>query len=53
MQPINIIAVILIFGLQLIVMGIEANSKSDKVIGGIIMIIGWVLNIIANFIKVG
>ena len=51
MQPINIIAVILILGLQFIVIGIEANSKSNKIIGGIIMIIGWILNIIANFMK--
>ena len=53
MQPINIIAVILIFGLQLVVMGIEIDSKSYKVIGGIIMIVGWILNIIANFMKLG
>ena len=51
MQPINIIAAILILGLQLIVIGIEANSKSNKIIGGIIMIIGWILNIIANCMK--
>lgn len=53
MQPINIIAVILIFGLQLIVMGVETDSKIYKITGSIIMLIGWILNIIANFMKLG
>ena len=53
MQPINIIAVILIFGLELIVMGVEMDSKLYKIVGGIIMLIGWILNIIANFTKLG
>lgn len=53
MQPINPIAVILIFGLELIVIGIETDSKIYKIIGGIIMLIGWILNIVANFTKLG
>ena len=53
MQPINTIAVILIFGLQLIVMGIDIDSKLCKKVGNIIMLIGWILNIIAIFMKVG
>ena len=51
MQPINTIAAILILGLQFIVMGIEDNSKSYRIIGGIIMTIGWILNIVANFTR--
>ena len=51
MQSANLITVLLIFGLQLIVMGMDDNSKSYKIIGGIIMTIGWVLNIVADFIK--
>ena len=51
MQPINAIAVLLILGLQLMVMGINDNSKSYKITGGVIMLIGCILNIIAHFIK--
>ena len=53
MQPINPITVILIFGLELIVIGIETDSKIYKIIGGIIMLGGWILNIVANFTKLG
>lgn len=53
MQPINTIAALLILGLQLMVMGINDDSKSYKITGGVIMLIGWILNIIANFTKLG
>ena len=53
MQPINPIAVILIFGLQLVVMGVGVDSKSYKIMGSIIMLVGWILNTVANFTKLG
>ena len=51
MQPINTIAAILILGLQFIVMGIDIDSKLCKEVGKIIILIGWILNIVANFTR--
>jgi len=47
MTPVNTIAIILIFGLELFVIGINDDSNWKKITGMIIMLIGWILNMIA------
>ena len=47
MQPVNIIALMLIFGLELIIVSMENHSSTFKIIGYIITLVGWICNIIA------
>lgn len=46
MEPINIIALILIFGLEMMFIGHENNSTKLRLAGSIIMLSGWVLNMV-------
>ena len=50
-EPVNSIALILIFGLQMIFVGQESDRTWVKVCGAIMLIIGWILNSVAIFIK--
>ena len=50
MTPVNTIAIILIFGLELFTLGINDDSNWKKIVGMIIMMVGWILNIIAILI---
>ena len=45
--PLNPIAIFLFFGLQTMIVGTERNRKEYKVLGGIIVCIGWILNFVA------
>ena len=51
MQPVNNIALILILGLELMIIGLDNNNIKIKFIGNILTLIGWILNIIAIVIK--
>lgn len=48
-QPMNIITTTLILGLQLLVIGVDDKKPIMKLIGGGIMLAGWIMNIIAIF----
>ena len=48
-QPVNPIALTLILGLQLLVIGIDDKKTIMKLIGGGLMLAGWIMNIIAIF----
>lgn len=47
MQPVNIIALVLILGLELVIMSIEQKSNSLKFIGQTLVVVGWIMNLIA------
>jgi len=47
MTPVNTIAITLIFGLELFALGVNDNSNWKKIAGMIIMMIGWIWNIVA------
>ena len=49
LQPMNIITTILILGLQLLVIGVDDKKTIMKLIGGGLMLAGWIMNIIAIF----
>ena len=51
MTPVNNIALVLILGLELMLIGHEEESKNVELIGTILMIIGWILNTVAIFVK--
>lgn len=46
MEPVNIITLILILGLEIMFIGHENNYPKLHLVGNIIMLIGWILNII-------
>lgn len=48
-QPMNIITTMLILGLQLLVIGVDDKKTIMKLIGGGLMLAGWIMNIIAIF----
>ena len=47
LQPMNIITLIIILGLQTLIIGVEDKNSKMKLIGSFITAIGWILNIIA------
>lgn len=47
MTPVNTITIILILGLELFAIGINEDSNWKKMVGMIIMMVGWILNMIA------
>lgn len=49
LQPINIIALIIMFGLEFFILGIEEEKIGLKILGGGITAVGWILNTIAIF----
>jgi hypothetical protein len=51
MKPINIIALVLIFGLEMMFIGHENNSTKLRLAGGIIMFAGWIWNMVAIITK--
>ena len=51
MQPINNIAAILILGLELEIIGLNEESNKIKIAGNVLILLGWILNIIAGILK--
>ena len=49
LQPMSPITITLILGLQLLVLGIDDKKPIMKLIGGGLMLAGWIMNIIAIF----
>jgi hypothetical protein len=47
MTPVNTITITLILGLELFAIGINEDSNWKKITGMIIMMVGWILNMIA------
>lgn len=47
MQPVNVIALILILGLELLIISMEKHNSAMKIIGCIVMLVGWICNMIA------
>ena len=47
MGPINIITLVLIFGLEMMVIGHENNSTKLYLFGSMVMLIGWIWNMVA------
>lgn len=51
MEPVNIITLILIFGFEMMFIGHVRKSDKLYIAGDIIMLIGWILNIVAVCMK--
>ena len=51
MEPANIITIQFILGLELVVLGHENDNKTEHTTGMVLMIIGWILNMIAIIMK--
>ena len=49
LQPMNPITVFLLLGLQLLVIGTDDKKSIMKLIGGGLILIGWIMNMIAIF----
>jgi len=51
MEPINTIALTLIFGLEMFVLGIDNKRNWQKLFGMIVMCIGWIWNMVVILSK--
>jgi hypothetical protein len=47
LQPVNIIALIIMLGLEFLILGVEEQKIGLKILGGGIAAAGWILNTIA------
>lgn len=53
LTPLNTIALILFCGLEIRLLGTDIEKPAVKLIGNIIMLVGWVLQIISLMGKAG
>lgn len=51
LEPMNTITALLLLGVEFAIMGIDQENIKFKIIGGIICMCGWILNIIALFTR--
>lgn len=49
LQPVNVIAVIIMLGLEFLIFGVEEKKIGLKILGASITAVGWILNTIVLF----